>query len=372
MTKHIAHGMAFSDLMGGLRQARDAGLVAERSGPGGLSLYCYTEAAVYDRVWTPHTMAARGLIVDGERIVATPFPKFFNLGERDESVPALEFAAFDKMDGSLIIIFHHAGRWLCATKGSFQSTQAVAAQGMVDRLSGLVPGITYLAELIGPSNRIVARYPSDEMVLLAAYRSDGVEVERDELVRLAVAAGLRLVAVKPFASIMDIASHAKTLPMDEEGFVVRFANGYRLKIKGDEYRRIHALVSRLSPLSVWEAMLNGDDMERIRRDLPEEFWGDFDQMYELLFSAVAEVVDAAQREAEARAGWTDKEVGLALKDVPEPARHFIFAYRKTGGALLHDPRARRGVFMKVRPDANVLPGYAPSFSLNRAQAEAAA
>ncbi|MGL1080507.1 RNA ligase, partial [Vibrio parahaemolyticus] len=84
----------------------------------------------YDSAWDPVTTAARGLILDLEdrRIVATPFPKFFNAGERGEPIPDLPFIATEKLDGSLIIIFHHRGRWRTATKGAFASAQAQWAQ----------------------------------------------------------------------------------------------------------------------------------------------------------------------------------------------------------------------------------------------------
>ena len=84
------------------------------------------------------TLAARGLILDhaARRIVATPFPKFFNAGERDGTIPDLPFETTEKLDGSLIIIFHHRGRWRTATTGAFDSDQAVWAQARLDALDG--------------------------------------------------------------------------------------------------------------------------------------------------------------------------------------------------------------------------------------------
>lgn len=367
MNRHPAHAVPFPELLAGLHAAVDARHVVARPDGRGLTLYCYTGAAVYDRVWTPWTLAARGLVLDEARgrIVATPFPKFFNLGERDDPVPALPFHVYDKLDGSLIVIFHDGSRWRCATKGSFASDQARIAEAMLEP-SALTPGVTYLAELIGPSNRIVARYPSDKLVMLGAYGPDGYE--RDDWREVP---GWESAPVRQFASILDIADRARALPMDEEGFVVRFSNGYRLKIKGDEYRRIHAMICRLSPLTVWEAMQADDDLEAFRRELPEEFWADFDAIRDTLCRMLDGIVTTARDAATARSGWTDKEVGLGLKDIPEPARHLVFPYRKTGGDLLGDPMARRSVFKLIRPDANKLDGYTPSYALNRTQAELA-
>jgi hypothetical protein len=47
--------------------------------------------------------------------------------------------------------------------------------------------------------------------------------------------------------------------LDAQGFVVRFADGLRLKLKGSEYRRIHALISRRTPLAMGEG-LNASDV----------------------------------------------------------------------------------------------------------------
>ncbi len=115
--------------------------------------------------------------------VATPFPKFFNVGEKRGTVPDLPFEVYEKLDGSLIIAFYHAGRWRTATKGAFDSPQAVWAQGRLDAtdLIALVPGTTYLFEAVYPENRIVVRYAEPALVLLAAYDADGRELTDDAL-----------------------------------------------------------------------------------------------------------------------------------------------------------------------------------------------
>jgi len=93
-------------------------------------LLIYTPRCVYEDGWDEFTVMARALIVDeaAGQVVATPFPKFFNVGERRGEVPDLTFEAFEKLDGSLIIAFHHTGRWCAATKGTFDSEQAIWTQ----------------------------------------------------------------------------------------------------------------------------------------------------------------------------------------------------------------------------------------------------
>lgn len=369
---HPARAISYSDLLAGLRAARDERLVRE-SNSGDLALFCYTEKAVYDRVWNDFTLVARGLILDTTRkcVVALPFPKFFNVGERDQIIPDLPFDCLEKLDGSLIIIWHGADGWCCATKGSFDSAQAgAAAMWLRDRdLSALCPGHTYLAEYVAPTNRIVVPYEREELILLAAYDEEGRECDYPALLALAERLRWRLAARHPFASVSDLIAHAATLPATEEGFVLRFENGLRLKVKGDEYRRIHALISRCTPLAMWEAMAAGDDMTAIRQQLPEEFWGDFDAITATLSARVVAIVDQVREEAAAVAAWTDKDVGLRLAQWPEPVRSFIFPYRKSGGDLTAG-KARQALFRAIRPTGNILDGYTPSYAMNRVTDEA--
>lgn len=372
--RHPAREFPYAELREGLAAAKAARLVTEQVSPDGLRLYCYSNSAVYDRVWTPFTLMARGLILDDARqiVAATPFPKFFNIGERDQIIPDLAFETFEKVDGSLIIIFWHAGSWRTATKGSLSSEQALWAQREIAPLdlSALTCGTTYLAEAIYPENRIVVHYEERGLVLLAAYDESGEELSYEAILDTAARLGWRAARRHSFGAISDLLAHTKQLPASEEGFVLRFSDGLRLKVKGEEYRRIHSLISRVTPLAMWEAMLAGDDMQTIRRGLPEEFWGDFDAIVTVLADQVASVVAETARHAEAVAALSDKDVGLRLNEFPPTVRPFIFPYRKQGGDLLTG-RARQALFRALRPTGNQLAGYVPSYAINRVLDDAA-
>lgn len=364
---HPARQMPFAALMAGLERARGLGFVHRRiNSAAGLQLFIYTPRCVYEDGWDEFTVMARGLIVDeaAGQVVATPFPKFFNVGERRGEVPDLPFEAFEKLDGSLIIAFHHAGRWRAATKGAFDSEQAAWAQTRLDaaELSPLAPGTTYLLEAVYPENRIVVRYPEPALVMLAAYDGDGRELTYDEVLVTCQALGWRAARRHGFASIADMVGHAAALPRDDEGFVIRFSNGLRLKLKGAEYRRIHALISRCTPLAMWEAMLAGDDMGAIRRDLPEEFWTDFDDIVRLLTANIATVEARVAEVAASVAHLSDKELGLSLSSLPADARPYLFGFRKSAAIT---GKARESLMRSIRPTGNALAGYVPSYAMGR-------
>lgn len=371
---HPARRMTVSALTAALQEAVSNRLVSERVANDGRRLYCYTKTCVYDRAWSDVTMMARGLILDPaeDRIVATPFPKFFNLGERADPLPDIGFDVFEKLDGSLIVIHFHGGRWKTATKGSFDSAQALWAQDWLLRhdTSVLDRETTYLAEAIGPDNKIVIAYPEPALVLLAAFDRAGRELTPEELADIACAIGWRAARRHPYGSIAELVEMAGRLPASDEGFVLRYANGLRVKIKGDEYKRIHALISRVTPLAMWEALAADDNMDALRRELPEEFWGDFDSIVALLRGRTEALVRRVREVAEPLANLPDKDVGLMLSSLPADARHFVFPYRKGGGNLLVG-RARVALFKELRPTGNNLPGYVPSYAMNRLEEEAA-
>lgn len=377
MTIHPARTMPFDDLASSLREAVSVGAVSEKrcAERPALALYCYTNRAVFDKLWTPTVEMARGLVLDHEarRVIATPFPKFFNHGERAGVLPDEPFDVFEKLDGSLGVIFHDGERWRVTTKGAFGAAQSAWATdylASVGAWSALTRGATYLAEIVYAANRIVVGYAWEGLALLGAYHEDGREFSRSEVWDVAHATRLRLCEHYTYASVAEMIDAAKAFRADREGFVVRFASGLRVKVKGAEYLRVHRLVSRVTPLALWESLAANDDLDAIRREIPEEFWGDFDAIREALTARFVEVVDAVEHEAGRWEGRSNKDIGLALSTIEEPARSLLFAYRKGGDAWLSNARDRMNVCKRFRPDGNVLAGYVQGAALSRVTEDA--
>lgn len=254
-----------------LAAAVNAGHVTRKQHPElPLSLYTYTRTAQYERVWNQVTTRCRGLVADDTTgaVVALPLPKFFNVGEHESGqpyAPALPdepFEVYDKVDGSLAVVFHYAGHWRAASKGSFISEQATWAQRRLDAkdTSGLVPGMTYLAEILYPQNRIVVDYGDRrDLVLLAAFRRDGTEVPLAEAAVhwQGVGSVVRVWPAMPLAELIAL-TESNTLPgggtatgTDAEGFVLRFASGVRAKAKISEYVRLHKLLTGVTERDIW-------------------------------------------------------------------------------------------------------------------------
>jgi putative RNA ligase len=356
MTRHPARTMPFPDLLVGLTAACEAGMVLRKDCPEtGRAIYVYTAKCTYENAWNEFSVLARGLILHPESgaVVATPFPKFFNAGEGGRVAPDLPFEAFEKVDGSLAIIHWHTGRWRVATKGSFGSEQALWAERRlsVQDTSSLIPGATYLAEAVYPENRIVIRYTESELVLLGAYSNDGLELTADQLTTTAAALGWRTATRHAYDSFAALAADAHLLPGDKEGYVVRFSDGSRLKLKGAEYCRLHAVREGCTPLSIWEAMAAGADMEAMRKDVPEEFLADFDRIRGTLQGKVAAVIDGVADAVRILVEMPDRELGESFFMLPSDIAPYVWPLRKHGRL---DGRSMQHLWRAVRPAANQL------------------
>ena len=256
-----------------LKQYVEKGWVIKQDHPTlPLSIYNYSRGVQYEKLWDPITLECRGLVLDSEgNLIAKPFPKFFNYEELTEaSIPKQPFEVFEKMDGSLGIIFHYEGEWHMATRGSFTSEQAIKGKELLDKLSktALIPGYTYLVEIIYPENRIVVDYGDEEkLVVLGAYNNEtGKEVEIDEMVN----EGWEVV-MKYKTWGEDWETLKKEISKDNEGYVIRFSGGMRMKIKGDEYVRLHRILTNFSTTDIWELMRTNGNMNEFLERVPDEF-----------------------------------------------------------------------------------------------------
>ena len=274
-----------------LKHAVAEGLVAVKAHPtADAFLLGYTAKAQYTGTWSNATKQARGLIVaghpfdEGSLVVARPFPKFANAAEHGPDspfgeIPAhLAFEVHEKVDGSLAILYDLGDGPAIATRGSFESDQAVAATRWLREHHGdlVVPdGTTPLFEFIAPWNRIVVDYGDvEELVFLSAIdHATGADVAFEPW------GGRRARTFSGFASLDEIAAHtAGPQAADAEGFVVRFipedpaSPSLRAKLKYAEYLRLHKLVTGVSTVTIWEHLKEGMALTEMLDRVPDEFY----------------------------------------------------------------------------------------------------
>lgn len=238
-----------------LRERVALGLIKEVVHPKypELSLFNYTQVCQFEQAWDEYTMMARGIVLNtntGE-VVARPFKKFFNLSQHEpEEIPSVDPLVFEMMDGSLGIVFHYAGKWHVATRGSFTSEQAVWAMDWLSKQdkSELFHNETYLVEIIYPKNRIVVDHGGlESLVLLGVYRNEVYELSSSEYhleyYKTSNWQPLAIVHKKPFKSnLVKQIGRVSELPTEGEnqkGFVLWWpASDFRVKVKFESYNHL--------------------------------------------------------------------------------------------------------------------------------------
>ena len=242
-----------------------------------LTIWNYSEKVQYEGLWDGVTLMCRGLVTDDQgNIVARPFRKFFNMEEKRHT-PTQEFEVYEKMDGSLGILFNYNGEWILATRGSFTSDQAIRGMELLQKYNytELPTGMTYLFEIIYPENRIVCKYEYEDLVMIGAIHTTyGIEydIHANKYSELGFPLVHKYDGVKDYHQLKDMIS------ADAEGFIVKFSNGDRMKIKGEEYLRLHRVMTNVSTTAVWEILSTGGSMAELLKDVPDEFFNKVDEV----------------------------------------------------------------------------------------------
>lgn len=263
----------------------ERGLLEKNSHPTlPLDIYNYSRECQFSQLWDEITLNMRGTVLDREgNVIARTFPKFFNLEElNQEDIPNEPFSVYSKMDGSLGILFHYADQWHLATKGSFVSDQAIKGREMLEKCNyqNLATELTYLFEIIYKENRVVVDYDFEGLILLAIIdNKDGYEYDLYSQESLLM--GLKLsdilkelgfTIVKKYDGIQDYKKLKEIIKDNEEGFVIRFEfSGFRMKIKGNEYVRLHRLLTNFSNVDIWDLLKDGRDLGDFLDRVPDEF-----------------------------------------------------------------------------------------------------
>jgi len=245
----------------------------------------YTTNTVYSEDWDNVSLHARGIVFDyttGE-VLARPFDKFFNLGEMiDVETGELKpiagyvkqhlgfdnlsgdykhqkFRVMDKLDGSLGIAFWTGTDWYVKTAGSFESDQAKWANEWFDTIvdpSVLDKSKTYLYEIIYDEDKHPIEYDFEGLVLLGIVDTNtGIEEPLSEILRVAKELNVRHAEVLEFTDFDEVVKYAKELPKTKEGVVITFENGFKLKVKGDEFLALQKIFHFLTKDVIYENLL---------------------------------------------------------------------------------------------------------------------
>jgi hypothetical protein len=267
-----------------LEKYHEDGLLMRQTHPTkDLYIWNYTSRVQYESLWDDITMQCRGLVTNSKGdVIAKPFGKFFNYEEVIDKnlIPwDSEYAHIqDKMDGSLGILFFYDGEWIMSTRGSFTSEQSIRGLEILKSkydLSKFMKEVTYLCEIIYPENRIVVDYGCNKITFLS------VTTPIDELNWHTARAIFHSsdIAEEDVVESTMVTFNKKTFDVykqlntpNSEGFVVRFyPSNFRMKIKFEEYVRLHRILTNVSNRDVWEYLKDDKPFDDLLEKVPDEF-----------------------------------------------------------------------------------------------------
>jgi RNA ligase len=304
-----------------LRDYEERGLVCKQAHPLlPLFVWNYTRSCQYDNLWDDVTLACRCLITDFEgNIIARGFNKFFNLEQhKNNEIPNEPFDVYEKLDGSYICVFYYNNTWVVSSKGSFASDVSIAANKyFIDNNYNnlLDKNLTYIFEYIGKLNRIVCEYPFDEKLALISVFNKNNEINLNEIDIPNINKVKRYDGITDYRKLKDIFNGD-----NREGFVIRFKSGFRVKIKYDEYIRLHRIITNITSYDIWEHLKNNKDIENLLQEVPDEFDGWVRDQISLLNSKFKEKKKEIENEF-----WTilnKKEIAEKFKNCKN--KHLLF------------------------------------------------
>lgn len=163
---------------------------------------------------------------------------------------------------------------------------------------------------IKKTNRIVVDYNGlDDLILLAIIETkSGKELPLTDI-------GFPI--VKKYDGIKDF-NYLKSLNIkNEEGFVIRYKSGHRIKIKFDDYLSIHRIISHFTPKHIWEALRDNTLIDVINI-LPDELYQQFDEIVNHFKSEYDKIIDISNEE------HSTLDIGLSRKELAEKIKRFKY------------------------------------------------
>lgn len=236
----------------------DGGFFVEKHPSANLFIYGYSNN--HNIKWDEQNKHLRGLILDDNGIVkARSFPKFFSYrsylsqnkillsNNQILDLPSTDFQIFEKLDGTLGVLYWIKNKPFIASQRSFTSKKALIAtellyQNYKHSIDLFKRDRTYLFEVISPETKVIVNYKKKrELYLIGILDNEtGTQLPLEDV-------GIPM--VKNYTSDFSFVKNFKDLQNlnipEMEGFVIVFNNGIRFKIKFPWYSEVHKLLDQL-------------------------------------------------------------------------------------------------------------------------------
>lgn len=237
----------------------------------------------------------RSVVIDleNECLVLTPFRKFFNIGEQEETqinviqdkiARAKSIEISDKLDGSMVSARSYNGQLVISGSQALDAAKSFrlehyynwfnenpnAIQMLID-----YPNRTFIFESIWSKDPHVVQYDTaDEGLYLIGMRSvdNGIEADYLEVTETAVEYGVRSVhpLTMTFEQMFDQCRNGDIPSNEAEGYVMSI-DGEKFKCKHSNYILMHHAISKiLSPNAIMDA-IREDRLDDFISMVPEAY-----------------------------------------------------------------------------------------------------
>lgn len=257
----------------------------------------------------PMVREARGLVLDEANdwnAVCVRFNKFFNYGEGHAAeIDWTSARVQEKVDGSLMTIYHYDGKWHVASSGSPDASGQVHGwdftfaelfwktfNEMGLKLPVAAHSLCLSFELTSQFNRVVVPHKEAALTLIGAHLRDvppalGNEIAVEKII------GYPIVKSYKLSSFDDIVqSFADIDPISQEGYVVVDADLNRVKIKHPGYVALHHLKDGFGPRRIVE-IIRASEKSEVLTYFPEwkEQFNDVQSRYDNLVNETQNLYD---------------------------------------------------------------------------------
>jgi T4 RnlA family RNA ligase len=312
-------------------------------------LYVLNYSQIDSPKFHPITAECRSLVIlwcdvfEEYQVVSRAFDRFFNYGEGESTEgDSGRMLACEKLDGSLVTLFHYNDEWLYRTKSMIMPTleingftatwdEVIEESFDWDNMptNMLNKAHSYIFEVTSPENRVIVRYKKRTATLLTIRNNEtGEYLDRGYADIFALQLAVSRPKMYVFNTFEDVFKAVKELPNLEEGYVMYLNDAPYKKLKNPAYVAAHHLRGEgLNPKRLMDLLIMNEVDEYLSvfpedKAIFEPYTIAFNNMF-----ASANFIYEINRNIESQ-----KDFALKVKDTPVSG--LMFAMRK--GAELND------------------------------------
>lgn len=296
----------------------------------------------------------RSLVIDikNENIVLCPFKKFFNVNEIPETSMenvinnikcAKTVEISNKLDGSMQQARWYNNQFFYTGSSAIDPKESQQLKDGLDIFNSSVnhqnmvkenPNLTFIFEYISPNNLIVVKYNETKLCLIGIRDVyTGRQFTYNEMVEYANKYNVPHTEVenRTFNEVINSIDnyHAE----EKEGWVL-YVDGNMYKMKCNEYREVHRILSFVSAPNIIMKSIADDYFDDIISKVPEAYRENIRKVADIVYKYVRDTQKAIDEWYEKMPKNDRKTFAIAVnKSVPNELKRFMFS--KFNGQSFH-------------------------------------